>query len=186
MGIWKPPKPRHSLGFPFYRLGGCRWRSLPTRWLILATAATCWAKPVLPRPYLALEHLCAQVGMMTIITCPPELWERHPDHDKTMMGKSKGYWGQARIRWPKYWSFSFSISPSNEYSELISFRIDWLDLRVVHGTPKSLLQHHSLKASVLRCSAFIMIQLSHPCMITGRNHSFDYIDLCWEHDGPTF
>lgn len=94
LGIWKPPKPRHSLGFPFYRLGGCRWRSLPTRWLILATAATCWAKPVLPRPYLALEHLCAQVGMMTIITCPPELWERHPDHDKTMMGKSKGCWGQ--------------------------------------------------------------------------------------------
>ena len=91
-----------------------------------------------------------------------------------------------RIRWPKYWSFSFSISPSNEYSELISFRIDWLDLLVVHGTPKSLLQHHSLKASVLRCSAFIMIQLSHPCMIPGRNHSFDYIDLCWEHDGPTF
>ena len=63
------------------------------------------------------------------------------------------------IRWSKYWSFSFSISPSNEYSELISFRIDWFDLLVVHGILKSLLQHHGLKASVLRCSAFFMVQL---------------------------
>ena len=65
-----------------------------------------------------------------------------------------------RIRWPKYWSFSFSISPSDEYSGLISFRIDWLDLLIIHGTLKSLLQHHSLKASVLQCSAFFMVQLS--------------------------
>ena len=64
------------------------------------------------------------------------------------------------IRWPKYWSFSFSISPSNEYSGLISFRIDWLDLLSVQGTLKSLLQHHSSKASILWCSAFIMVQLS--------------------------
>ena len=73
-----------------------------------------------------------------------------------------------RIRWPKYWSFSFSISPSNEYSGLISFRMDWLDLLVVQGTLKSLLQHHSSKASVLRRSAFFIIQLSHPCMTTGK------------------
>ena len=66
------------------------------------------------------------------------------------------------IRWPKYWSFSFSISPSNEYSGLISFRIDWFDLLAVQGTLKSLLQHHSSKASVLQCSAFFMVQLSHP------------------------
>ena len=72
------------------------------------------------------------------------------------------------IRWPKYWSFSFSISPSNEYSGLISFRMDWLDLLAVQGTLKSLLQHHSLKASVLRCSAFFMVQLSHPYMTTGK------------------
>ena len=65
------------------------------------------------------------------------------------------------IRWPKYWSFSFSISPSNEYSGLISFRMDWLDLLAVQGTLKSLLQHHSSKASILLCSAFFMIQLSH-------------------------
>ena len=72
------------------------------------------------------------------------------------------------IRWPKYWSFSFSISPSNEYLELISFRVDWLDLLIVQGTCKSLLQHHSSKASVLRCSAFFMVQLSHPYMTTGK------------------
>ena len=71
------------------------------------------------------------------------------------------------IRWPKYWSFSFSISPSNEYSELISFRMDWLDLLAVQGTLKSLLQHHSSKASILH-SAFFMIQLSHPYMTTGK------------------
>ena len=72
------------------------------------------------------------------------------------------------IRWPKYRSFSFSISPSNEYSGLISFRIDWLDLLVVQGTFKSLLQHHSLKASVLWCSVFFLVQLSHPYMTTGK------------------
>ena len=72
------------------------------------------------------------------------------------------------IRWPKYWSFSFSISPSNEYSGLISFRIEWFNLLVVQGTLKSLLQHHSSKASILRCSAFFMIQISHPYMTTGK------------------
>ena len=71
-----------------------------------------------------------------------------------------------RIRWPKYWSFS--ISPSNEYSWLISFRIDWFDLLAVQGTLKSLLQHHNLKASILWCSAFFMVQLSHPYMTTGK------------------
>ena len=72
------------------------------------------------------------------------------------------------IRWPKYCSFSFSLSPSNEYSELISFRIDWLDLLGVHGTLKSLLQHHTSKASILQCSAFFIVQLSHPCTKTGK------------------
>ena len=72
------------------------------------------------------------------------------------------------IRWPKYWSFSFSISPSNEYSGLISFRIDWFNILVVQGTLKSLLQHHSSKASILRHSAFFIAQLSHPYMTTGK------------------
>ena len=78
-----------------------------------------------------------------------------------------------RIRWPDYWSLS--ISPSNEYPELISFRIDWFDFIAVQGTLKSLLQHHSLKASILQCSALLMVQLSHPYK---KNHSFDYTDLC--------
>ena len=72
------------------------------------------------------------------------------------------------IRWPNYWNFSVSISLSNKYSELISFRMDWLDLLVVQGTLKSLLQHHSSKASILRCSAFFTVQLSHPYMTTGK------------------
>ena len=72
------------------------------------------------------------------------------------------------IRWPKYWSFSISISPSNEYAGLISFRMDWLDLLAVQGTLKSLLQHHSSKASILQCSAFIIVQLSHPYMTTRK------------------
>ena len=72
------------------------------------------------------------------------------------------------IRWPKYWSFSFIISPSSEYSGLISFRMDWLDLLAVKGTLKSLLQHHSSKASTLRRSAFFIVQLSHPYMTTGK------------------
>ena len=75
------------------------------------------------------------------------------------------------IRWPKYWSFSFSISLSNEYSVLISFRMDWLDLLAVQETLKSLLQHHSSKASILRRAAFFMVQLSHPYMNTGKSIS---------------
>ena len=72
------------------------------------------------------------------------------------------------IRWPKYWSFSFNISPSNEYSELISFRMDWLDLLAVQGTLKSFLQHHRSKVSILWCSAFFIVQLSHPYLTTGK------------------
>ena len=73
-----------------------------------------------------------------------------------------------RIRWPKYWSFSFSIRPPNEHPGLISFRMDWLDLLAVQGTLKSHLQHHTSKASILRCSAFFIVQLSHPYMTTGK------------------
>ena len=72
------------------------------------------------------------------------------------------------IRWPKYWNFSFSISPSNEHSGLISFKVDWFDFLIVQGTPKSRLQCHSSEASILRCSAFFIVQLSHPYMTTGK------------------
>ena len=87
-----------------------------------------------------------------------------------------------RIRWPKYWSFSFSISPSNEHSGLISFRMDWLDLLAVQGTLKSLLQHHSSKASILRCSAFFTVQLSHPYMTTGKTIALSrqtFVSINW-------
>ena len=89
-----------------------------------------------------------------------------------------------RIKWPKYWSFS--ISPSNEYSGLISFRIDWFDLLAVQGTLKSLLPHHSSKASILWRSAFFMVQLSHPYMTTEKNHSFDCTDLCQQSNVSAF
>ena len=90
------------------------------------------------------------------------------------------------IGWPKYWSFSFSISPSNEYSALISFRMDWLDLLAVQGTLKSLLQHHSSKVSVLQCSAFFMVQLSHPYMTTGTVALTRRMDLCWQNNVSAF
>ena len=77
------------------------------------------------------------------------------------------------IKWPNYWSFSLSISPSNEYSEVISFRTDWFNLLAVRGTLKSLLQHHSSKASILQRSAFFMVQLSHPYVTTRKKHNFD-------------
>ena len=90
------------------------------------------------------------------------------------------------IRWPKYWSFSISISPSNEYSGLISFRMDWFDLPAVQRTLKCLLQHQSSKASVLQCSVFFMVQLSHLYMTAGNAHSFDYMDLCRQSDVSAF
>ena len=89
------------------------------------------------------------------------------------------------IRWPKYWSFSFSISLSNEYSGLISFRIHWLDLLAVQGILSSL-QPHSSKASIFWCSVFFMVQLSHLYITTRKKHSFDYTDLCWQSDVSTF
>ena len=96
-----------------------------------------------------------------------------------------------RVRWSKYWSFRFSISPSNEYSGLISFRIDWFDLLAIQGTLKSLLQHYSSKASILQQLAFFMVQFSHPYITTGgkknkQKHSFDYIDICRQSNVSVF
>ena len=88
------------------------------------------------------------------------------------------------IRWPKYWSFSFSISPSSEYSGLISFWMDWLDLLAVQGTLNSLLQHLISKASILWCSAFFIVQLSHPYMTTGK--TIAQTDLCWQRNVAAF
>ena len=90
------------------------------------------------------------------------------------------------IRWLKYWSFSFGISPSNEYSGLISFRMDRLDLFVVQGTLKSLLQNHSSKVSILLHSAFFVVQLSHPYMTTGETIALTRLDLCWQSNVSAF
>ena len=98
-----------------------------------------------------------------ILCCPLLLLPSIPPNIRVFSNEST-----LHIRWPKYWSFSFSISPSNEYSGLISFRMDWLDLLAVQGTLESLLQHHSSKASLLWCSAFFTVQLSHPYMTTGK------------------
>ena len=98
-----------------------------------------------------------------ILCCPLLLLPPIPPSIRVFSNEST-----LHIRWPKYWSFSFSINPSNEHSGLISFRMDWLDLLAVQGTLKSLLQHHSSKASVLWCSAFFTVQFSHPYRTTGK------------------
>ena len=91
---------------------------------------------------------------------------------------------QLCMRWPKYWSFSFNISPFNEHPGLISFRMDWLHLLVVQGTLKGLLQHHSSKASILQCLASFTVQLSHPYMTTGKTIALT--DLCWQSNVSAF
>ena len=98
-----------------------------------------------------------------ILCCPLLLLPPIPPSIRVFSNEST-----LRMRWPKYWSFSFSIIPSKEHPGLISFRMDWLDLLAVQGTLRSLLQHHSSKASILRCSAFFTVQLSHPYMTTGK------------------
>ena len=91
-----------------------------------------------------------------------------------------------RMTWPKYWSFNFSISPSNEHPGLISFRMDWLDLLAVQGNLKSLLQHHSSKALTLQCSGFFIVQLSHPYMTTGKTIALSRMDFSWQSNVSAF
>ena len=114
----------------------------------------------LPKP-MSIESLMPSNHF--ILYCPLLLLPPIPPSIRVFSNEST-----LRMRWPKYWSFSFSISPSNEHPGLISFRIDWLDLLAVQGTLKNLLQHHSSKASILWCSAFSIVQFSHPYMTTGK------------------
>ena len=120
--------------------------------------------PVLHYPWVKLTSIESVMPSNHLILCHPLLFL------PSIFPSTRVFSNESvlRIRWPKYWSFSFSISPSNEYSGLISFRMDWLDLLAVQGTLKSLLQHHSSKASILQCSAFFIVQLSHLDMITGK------------------
>ena len=126
--------------------------SITNSWSLLKLTSIEW---VMPSSHLIL---CRPLLVLPLI--PPSI--RVFSNESTLC-----------IRWLKYWSFSFSISPSNEHPGLISFRMDWFGLPAVQGTQKSLLQHHSSKASILRDSAFFTVQLSHPYMTTGKNHSLD-------------
>jgi len=124
--------------------------SLPVRHQLLSLPRLMSIESVMPSNHLILCHLLFLL---------PSIFPNIRDFSNE---------SALRIRWPKYWSFSFNISPSNEYSGLISFRMDWLDRLAVQGTVKSLLQHHSSKASILWCSSFFIVQLSHPYMTTGK------------------
>ena len=128
------------------------------------------SKPALPvhhhlRSSLRLTSIESVMPSSHLILCHP-LFLLPPISPKIRVFSNESIlW----MRWPKYWSFSFSIIPSNEDPRLISFRMGWLDFLTVQGTPKSLIQHHSSKASILRCSAFFRVQLSYPYMTTGKN-----------------
>jgi len=123
--------------------------------------------------YVCLSvYFCVPVCVSVSVCVSLSLWEcvSHPSPPAFSLSQIRIFSSESGLpfRWPKYWSFSFSLSPSNEYSELISFRIHWLNLLAVQGTRKSLLQHHSSKASICHCSAFFMVQLSHPYMTTAK------------------
>ena len=128
--------------------------------------AACWASLYITNSQSLLKLMSIELVMPSnhlILCCPLLLLPSIFPSIRVFSNES-----DLRIRWPKYWSFSFNINPSNEYSGLISFRVEWLDFLVVQGTLKSLLQQHSSKASILWCSAFFIVQLSHPYMTTGN------------------
>ena len=132
-----------------------------TPWITVCQASlsitNSWSSPKL----MSIESVMPSSYL--ILCCPLVLLPTIPPSIRVFSNEST-----LRMRWPKYWSFSFSISPTNEHPGLISFRMDWLDLLAVQGTLKSFLQHHSSKASILRYSAFFTVQLSHPNMTTGK------------------
>ena len=122
------------------------------------------ARPPCPSPTPGVHSIESVMPSSHLILCHPLLvLPPIPPSIRVFSNKST-----LRMRWPKYWSFSFSISPSNEYLGLISFRMDWLDLLAVQGAFKSLLQYHSSKATILQCSTFFTVQLSHPYLTTGK------------------
>ena len=134
--------------------------------------------PGLPVHHQLLESIESVMPPNRLILChplllPPSIF---PTSIRVFSNESA-----LHIRWPKYWSFSFNIGPSSAYSGLISFRMDWLDLLADQGTLKSLLQHHSSKASILWCSAFFIVQLSHPYMTTGRTIALTRWTLVGKH-----
>ena len=146
--------------------------------------AVCWASLSITNSQSLLKLMSIELVMPSnhLILCHPSLFP--PSNFSSLRVFSNE--PALRIMWTKYWSLSFCISPSNEHSGLISFRKDWLDLLAVQGTLNSFLQHHRSKASILWCSAFFRVQLSHPYLTTGKKHSFDYMDLCWQSNVSAF
>ena len=144
------------------------------------------ARPPCPSPTprvrsLTLMSIESVMPSNHLILCSPLLLQLLFSQHQGLSSESA-----LRIRWPKYWSFSFNISPTNEYPGLISFRMDWLDLLAVQGTLKTLLQHHSSKASIFWRSAFFTVQLSHPYMTSGKTIGLDQMDLCWQNNVSAF
>ena len=138
-----------------------------------------WPWTAASQASLSITNSQSLLKLMSIeLLMPSHLILLFPSPPAFNLSQHQGFSNESvlRISWPTYWSFSFSISPSNEYSGLISFRIDWFDLLAVWGTLKSLLQHHSSKASILQCSAFLI--LSHPYMSTGKTIASTKMDLC--------
>ena len=150
----------HSVQFSSIQSLSCVWL-FSTPWTAARQASLSITNSQSPPKPMSIESVMPSNHL--ILCCPLLLLPLFFPSIRVFLNESALY-----IRCPKYWSFSFNISPSNEHSGLISFRMDWLDILVVQGTLKSLLQHHSSKASVLRCSAFFIVQLSHPYMTTGK------------------
>ena len=157
-------------GFSSVQLLSCV-RLFATLWIIARQASlsiNSWGLPKLMsiESVMPSSHLILGRPLLLLPPIPPNI--RVFSNESTL-----------RMRWPKFWSFSFSIIPSKEIPGLISFRMDWLDLLAVQGTLKSLLQHHSSKASILWHSAFFTVQLSHPYMTTGKTIALTRQDICW-------
>ena len=143
-----------------------QFSSVTQLWPTLCDPLDCSINPPCPSPTLELAQTYVHQVSDAIQPSPPLLSPSPPTFN---LSQHQGLFQSAlRMRWPKYWSFSFNISPSKEHPGLISLRMDWLDLLAVQGTLKSLLQHHSSKASILQCSAFFIVQLSHPYVTTGK------------------
>ena len=156
-----------SLDYMQHSVQFSSFQSLSRVWLFATPwIAACQASLSITNPWSSLKHTSIESVMPSshlIFCCPLLLLPPIPPSIRVFSNKST-----LHMRWPKYWNFSFSMNPSNEHPGLISFRMDWLDLLAVQGTLKSLLQHHSSKASILRRSAFFIVQLSHPYMTTGK------------------
>ena len=150
---------------PFVQFSCCHVRLFAIPWTAACQASLSVTNA---QSLLKLMSIESMMPFSHIILCRPLFLQT------SIFPSIRDFSNQSVLRntWPKYWSFSFNINPSNEYSGLISFRMDWLDLLAVQGTLKSLLQHHSSKASILWCSAFFIVQLSHPYMTSGKTIAF--------------